>query len=179
MLLMQAGQHGEEIGLVEGGAEALGGDAAFGGALLAQQVEGEVAQHGQVRGTVADADPALVLAEGDIENPMDAVLDPVLSTCGRGSSACDTCRMKECAAPPSYVGYRFPPEIIAHAVWLYYRFALSYRDVEELLAERGVIVTYETIRRWSWKFGQTYANALHTSPHEAGSPAKLVQQVLT
>ncbi len=68
--------------------------------------------------------------------------------------------MKECAAPPSYVGYRFPPEIIAHAVWLYYRFARSCRDVEELLAARGVIVTDETIRRWSWQFGQTYANAL-------------------
>ena len=60
----------------------------------------------------------------------------------------------------TYAGYRFPAEIIAHAVWLYFRFALSYRDVEELLAERGVVVTYETIRRWSRKFGQTYANAL-------------------
>jgi len=63
-------------------------------------------------------------------------------------------------APPTYAGYRFPAEIIAHAVWLYFRFALSYRDVEELLAERGVIVTYETIRRWSRKFGQRYANGL-------------------
>jgi len=63
-------------------------------------------------------------------------------------------------APPTYAGYRFPVEIIAHAVWLYFRFALSYRDVEELLAERGVLVTYETIRRWSRKFGQTYANGL-------------------
>ena len=68
--------------------------------------------------------------------------------------------MKEAVAPPSYTGYRFPPEIIAHAAWLYYRFALSYRDVEELLAERGVIVTYETIRQWSRKFGQAYANRL-------------------
>ena len=63
-------------------------------------------------------------------------------------------------AAPTYAGYRFPAEIIAHAVWLYFRFALSYRDVEELLAERGVVVTYETIRRWCRKFGQTYANAL-------------------
>ncbi len=68
--------------------------------------------------------------------------------------------MKECTAPSSYTGYRFPPEIIAHAVWLYFRFALSYRDVEELLAERGVIVTYETVRQWCRKFGQGYANAL-------------------
>jgi putative transposase len=63
--------------------------------------------------------------------------------------------MKEADALPSYVGYRFPRAIIAHAVWLYFRFALSYRDVEELLAERGVIVTDETVRQWCRKFGQT------------------------
>src|SRR5215217_7596238 len=59
-----------------------------------------------------------------------------------------------------YKGHRFPHEIISHAVWLYYRFSLSYRDVEELLAERGIVVTYETIRQWSRKFGQAYANQL-------------------
>ena len=48
--------------------------------------------------------------------------------------------------PPSYRGYRFPPDIISHAVWLYHRFGLSFRDVEDLLAERGVSVTYESIR---------------------------------
>ncbi len=68
--------------------------------------------------------------------------------------------MKEQASLPSYKRHRFPPAIIGHAVWLYFRFALSYRDVEELLAERGVIVTYETIRQWCRKFGQTYANEL-------------------
>ncbi len=47
---------------------------------------------------------------------------------------------------PSYKGFRFPVEIIRHTIWLYYRFSLSYRAVEELLAERGVVVTYETIR---------------------------------
>ena len=47
--------------------------------------------------------------------------------------------------PPSYRGYRFPPEIISHAVWLYHRFGLSFRDVEDLLAERGITVTYEAI----------------------------------
>ncbi len=57
-------------------------------------------------------------------------------------------------------GFRFPQEIISHAVWLYFRFRRSYRDVEELLAERGSIVSYETIRQWSRKFGQIYANAL-------------------
>ena len=57
-----------------------------------------------------------------------------------------------------YTGHRFPYEIISHAVWLYYRFSLSYRDVEELLAERGIGVTYETVRQWCLKFGQQYAN---------------------
>lgn len=61
---------------------------------------------------------------------------------------------------PCYKRHRFPAEIISYAVWLYFRFSLSYRDVEELLAERGVIVTYETIRTWSQKFGQQYANQL-------------------
>jgi len=65
------------------------------------------------------------------------------------------------STPPSlYKGFRFPQEIIAHAVWLYFRFSLSYRDVEELLAERGVGVTYETVRQWCLRFGQEYANQL-------------------
>jgi putative transposase len=59
-----------------------------------------------------------------------------------------------------YPGYRFPREIISHGVWLYHRFALSFRDVEELLAERGVIVTYETVRQWCRKFGPGYARKL-------------------
>ncbi len=64
------------------------------------------------------------------------------------------------AKRPSYQGYRFPPEIISHAVWLYYRFCLSFRDVEDVLAKRGVIVSYETIRQWSRKFGAEYARNL-------------------
>jgi len=68
--------------------------------------------------------------------------------------------MNACPTPPCYKRHRFPPAIIGHAVWRYFRFALSYRDVEELLAERGVIVTYETVRQWCRKFGQVYANAL-------------------
>ena len=64
------------------------------------------------------------------------------------------------AKTPIYRGYRFPSEIISHAVWLYYRFCLSFRDVEDLLAERGVIVSYETIRQWSRKFGAEYARKL-------------------
>ncbi len=61
---------------------------------------------------------------------------------------------------PSYRGYRFPPEIISHAVWLYYRFGLSFRDVEDLLAERGITVTYEAIRQWCLTFGVDYARRL-------------------
>jgi len=62
--------------------------------------------------------------------------------------------------PISYARHQFPPEIIRHAVWLYLRFTLSYRDVEELLAERGLGISYETIRRWVDKFGSAYARNL-------------------
>ena len=61
---------------------------------------------------------------------------------------------------PSYRGYRFPPEIISHAVWLYHRFCLSFRDAEDLLAQRGITVTYETIRQWCQTFGLDYARRL-------------------
>jgi putative transposase len=59
-----------------------------------------------------------------------------------------------------YRGYRFPPEIIAHAVWLYFRFHLSFRDVQDLLAERGVIVSHESLRQWCNKFGAAFAGRL-------------------
>ena len=62
--------------------------------------------------------------------------------------------------PPSYRGYRFPTEIISRAVWLYDRFGLSFRDVEDLLAERGITVTYEAIRQWCMTFGLAYARRL-------------------
>ena len=60
----------------------------------------------------------------------------------------------------SYRRHRFPPEIIQHAIWLYLRFTLSYRDVEELLAERGLDISYETVRRWVLKFGPAIAPRL-------------------
>src|SRR6266481_2582805 len=60
----------------------------------------------------------------------------------------------------SYRRHRFPPPIIQHAIWLYLRFTLSYRDVEELLAERGLDVSYETMRRWVLKFGPGFARRL-------------------
>ena len=59
-----------------------------------------------------------------------------------------------------YTGYRFPPEIISHAVWLYHRFCLSFRDAEDLLAQRGITVSYETIRQWCRTFGPEYARTL-------------------
>ena len=64
------------------------------------------------------------------------------------------------AASSLYKGHRYPVEIIAHCVWLYHRFPLSFREVEELMLVRGVVVSYETIRRWCAKFGQAYANQL-------------------
>ncbi|MCH8347358.1 MAG: IS6 family transposase [Proteobacteria bacterium] len=60
----------------------------------------------------------------------------------------------------SYKRHRFPPEIIYHAVWLYARFTLSYRDIEDLLAERGLDISYETVRRWFLKFGPGIARNL-------------------
>src|SRR3954449_4482193 len=62
--------------------------------------------------------------------------------------------------PVSYARHQFPPEIIRHAAWLYLRFTLSYRDVEELLAERGIETTYESVRRWVLKFGPAFARNL-------------------
>src|SRR5215471_4089241 len=59
-----------------------------------------------------------------------------------------------------YHGYRFPPEIISYCVWLYFRFSVSFRDIEELMAERGVTVTYESIRAWCYKFGRDYAKRI-------------------
>ena len=59
-----------------------------------------------------------------------------------------------------YKRHRFPPDIISYAVWLYYRFNLSHRDIEDLLAERGILVSRESIRLWCIKFGTLYARRL-------------------
>lgn len=59
-----------------------------------------------------------------------------------------------------YKGFRFPREIISHAVWLYYRFTLSFRDIEDLLSKSGVTVSYETIRQWCNKFPKHYIRRL-------------------
>src|SRR5207249_7928775 len=70
--------------------------------------------------------------------------------------------------PLSYIGYRFLASIISHCTWLYFRFALSYRDVAEMMAERGVTVSYETIREWSQKFGGAYAKRMRSNLHRLG-----------
>jgi transposase-like protein len=67
----------------------------------------------------------------------------------------------------SYSGYRFPPEIIQQAIWLYVRFTLSFRDVEDLLAERGIFVSYETVRRWVNHFGPMIAADLRKRREKA------------
>src|SRR5215213_2967453 len=87
--------------------------------------------------------------------------------------------MNEQASAPSYKRHRFPPAIIGHAVWLYFRFALSYRDVEDLLAERGVEVSYETIRQWCRKFGQSYANELRRRRPRPGDKWHLDEVFIT
>jgi putative transposase len=69
-----------------------------------------------------------------------------------------------------YHRHRFPAEIISHCVWLYFRFALSFRDVEEMLAMRGGSLSYETIREWCLKFGQTYVNGLRRKSSRATEP---------
>src|SRR5215211_7566551 len=83
------------------------------------------------------------------------------------------------SAPTTYKNHRFPVEIISHAVWLYFRFCLSFRDVEELLFARGVIVTYEAIRKWCRKFGQQYANQLRHRRPRPGDKWHLDEVFLT
>ena len=78
-----------------------------------------------------------------------------------------------------YKRHRFPAEIISHSVWLYYRFSLSYRDVEELMAERGVSLTYEAVRYWCRKFGQAYAKALRRRHPKPGDKWHLDEVFLT
>src|SRR5215471_11801840 len=81
-------------------------------------------------------------------------------------------------APLSYRRHRFPPEVIQHAIWLYLRFTLSYRDVEELLAERGLDLSYETIRRWVLKFGPAIARRLRQRRPRPGDRWHLDEMVV-
>jgi putative transposase len=90
-----------------------------------------------------------------------------------------TRRMNPSPATNPYKRHRFPPEIIGHCVWLYFRFCLSYRDVEELMAARGVLLTYEAVRYWCQKFGQAYANQLRRQRPRPGDTWHMDEIFLT
>ncbi|MFC7738212.1 IS6 family transposase [Roseomonas sp. GCM10028921] len=81
-------------------------------------------------------------------------------------------------ARPSFIGYRFPPEIISQAVWLYFRFPLSLRMVEEMLAFRAIVVSHGTVRQWGRKFGQAFANGIRRRLPRAGDKWHLDEVVL-
>jgi putative transposase len=87
--------------------------------------------------------------------------------------------MKTSAPSNSYTHHRFPAELISHGVWLYFRFCLSYRDVEELLCARGILVTYEAICKWCRKFGQPYAKQLRRRRPQPGDKWHLDEVFLT
>ena len=78
-----------------------------------------------------------------------------------------------------YAGHRFPPEVISHAIWLYFRFPLSLRMVEEMLAARGILVSHETVRQWALKFGQAFANQIRRRLPCAGDKWHLDEVVIT
>src|ERR687885_1652218 len=82
------------------------------------------------------------------------------------------------AARSRYAGHRFPPEIISHAVWLYFRFPVSLRMVEEMLAARNIIVSHETVRQWAFKFGQQFANEIRRRLPRAGDKWHLDEVVI-
>ena len=77
-----------------------------------------------------------------------------------------------------YAGHRFPPELISYTMWLYYRFPLSLRMVEEMLAFRGIEVSHETIRQWGLKFGQEFANIIRRRLPRPGDKWHLEEVVL-
>ncbi|KVZ37928.1 IS6 family transposase, partial [Burkholderia ubonensis] len=82
-------------------------------------------------------------------------------------------------SPISFKGYRFPPDIISYAVWLYYRFPLSLRMIEELLAARGTELTYETVRSWATKFGRAIARRIRSTAPGRGDKWHLDEVVVT
>jgi putative transposase len=87
--------------------------------------------------------------------------------------------MKMACSLPRLKGFRFPREIVAYAVWAYHRFALSTADVEDLLAERGVIVSRETVRLWVNRFGRHYANCIRRDRPKAGDKWHMDEAVIT
>ena len=79
--------------------------------------------------------------------------------------------------PATYPGSRFPAEVISHAVWLYHVFGLGLRDVELFLAERGIAVTHESIRRWSLRFGADFARKLHRHGASQATSGTLMKSI--
>ena len=79
---------------------------------------------------------------------------------------------------PSYAGYRFPAEVISYAVWLYFRFPLSLRMVEEMLAVRGIEVSHETVRKWGLRFGREIANGIRRRRPRGGAKWHLDEMVI-
>jgi putative transposase len=88
-------------------------------------------------------------------------------------------RVPPTEAPISFKGYRFPPDIISYAVWLYYRFPLSLRMVEEILAARGIELTYESVREWATKFGLAIAKRIRSTALGRGDKWHLDEMVVT
>jgi putative transposase len=86
--------------------------------------------------------------------------------------------MSSPAAKSLFAGYRFSAEVISHAVWLYFRFPLSLRMVEEMLAARGIVVSHETVRQWALKFGQEFANRIRRKLPHAGDKWHLDEVVI-
>ena len=86
--------------------------------------------------------------------------------------------MKNRKSSSGFKGHRFPPEIIEYAVWLYFQFSLSLRDVEDLLAERGIIVSHEAIRFWVTKFGRQYAESIRRDRPAVGDKWHLDEVVI-
>src|SRR6478735_702381 len=80
---------------------------------------------------------------------------------------------------PRYTCHRFPAEVISYAVWLYFRFPLSLRMVEEMLAARGILVSHETVRKWALKFGQSFANQIRRRLPAAGDKWHLDEVVIS
>lgn len=93
-------------------------------------------------------------------------------------TVCQSYGMDTSPLATKYKNHRFPVEIISHAVWLYFRFCLSFRDGEELRFERGVVVTYEALRKWCRKFGQDYANQLRRRRPRPGDKWHMDEVVL-
>jgi putative transposase len=80
---------------------------------------------------------------------------------------------------PRYARHRFPPEVISHAVWLYFRFPLSLRMVEEMLVAHGILVSHETVRQWALKFGQSFAKQIRRRLPVAGDKWHLDEIIIS